>query len=256
VSSDETELYFTSARAGQQDIFVSTRPSREAVWSAPENVGSLVNDPTGDDFSLRLSGDGLVLYFASTRGGGFGKSDLYVATRASKRQLWDRASNLGPVLNTDAFEAFPTPTADGKTLYFNRSTTFDSQDSDIWVSSREVPGEQWTPPQRLPGRINSERAEFSPSVSSDGNTMYFASERSGSIELWVSSRRPGQVWGDPQRLGAGVNVPLAMTLAPFVTANQRSLYFMAARPDAGQGACTPTTCFNRIDLYVAPSTCR
>jgi Tol biopolymer transport system component len=256
VSSDETELYFTSARAGQQDIFVSTRPTREAAWSAPVNVGLLVNDPTGDDFSLRLSSDGVSLYFASTRGGGFGKADLYVATRASKRQPWGRASNLGPVLNTDAFEAFPTPTADGRSLYFNRSVAFDSQDSDIWVSSRAGPAEQWTAPQRLPGSINSERAEFSPSVSPDGNTLYFASQRSGSIEVWVSSRRPGQEWGDPMRLGAGVNVPLAMTLAPFVTANQRSLYFMAARPDAGQGACVPMTCFNRVDLYVAAATCR
>jgi Tol biopolymer transport system component len=255
VSSDETELYFTSARAGQQDIFVSTRPGRDAAWSVPVNVGSLVNDPAADDFSLRLSADGLSLYFASTRGGGFGKSDLYVATRASTAQPWSRASNLGPVLNTDAFEAFPTPAADGKTLYFNRSTTFDSQDSDIWVASRAGPGGQWTAPQPLPGGINSERAEFSPSVSSDGRTMFFASERGRSIELWVSSRRPGAVWSDPRRLGAEVNVPLSMTLAPFVTADERSLYFMAARPETGQGACTPMTCFNRLDLYVASATC-
>jgi Tol biopolymer transport system component len=255
VSSDETELYFTSARGGQQDIFVATRPSRKAVWGTPVNVGSLVNDPAADDFSLRLSSDGLSLYFASTRAGGFGKSDLYVATRASTHQPWGRASNLGPILNTDAFEAFPTPAADGKTLYFNRSMTFDSQDSDIWVTSRASPGGQWTTPQPLPGGINSERAEFSPSVSPDGHSMYFASARGGSIELWVSSRTPGPAWGEPRRLGAEVNIPLSMTLAPFVTADERSLYFMAARPETGQGACTPMTCFNRLDLYVASATC-
>jgi hypothetical protein len=35
------------------------------------------------------------------------------------------------------------------------------------------------------------------------------------------------------------------------------LYFMQARPDSASGAaCTPMTCFNRVDLYVAAVNCR
>lgn len=141
VSPDETEILFTSARhpsapRGQQDIFVSTRPETSAPWTAPVNLGSMINDSLGDDFSLRLSSDGLSLYYASNRSGGFGKGDMYVATRPSRQAPWNRAENLGPLLNTEAFEAFPTPSSDGLTLYFNRSTTFDSQDSDIWMSTR------------------------------------------------------------------------------------------------------------------------
>ncbi len=44
VSADETELFFTSGRNGQQDIFVSTRSSPTAAWGTPANVGALVND--------------------------------------------------------------------------------------------------------------------------------------------------------------------------------------------------------------------
>ena len=263
VSVDETELLFTSARhpsapRGQQDIFVSSRPDRNAPWSRPVNAGTMINDALGDDFSLRLSNDGKALYYASNRSGGFGKGDLYVARRATPQAPWGRAENLGPRLNTEAFEAFPTPSADGLTLFFNRSDAFDSQDSDIWVSARAHAEDEWNAPERLSGAINSERAEFSPSLSPDGNRLYFASERGGSVELWVATRKERtQEWSAPEKLGAEVNVPRSMTLAPFISNDQRSLYFMSARQDlAAVGACTPETCFDRLDLYVSSVRCR
>ena len=178
VSADETELFFTSGRNGQEDVLVSARSDRESPWGEPANLGDSVNDSIGDDFSLRLAVNGLSLYFASSRSGGFGAADLYVTTRDSLDREC-RATNLGPVLNTAAFEAFPTPSPDGNTLYFNRSTTFDSQDSDIWVTSRSDAHSPWTAPQRLGMPVNGPRAEFSPSISTDGLSLYFASERGG-----------------------------------------------------------------------------
>jgi Tol biopolymer transport system component len=258
VSVDETELLFTSERKGFVDLFVSTRSHREASWTAPSNLGPPVDDPSASDFSLRLSSDGNTLYFASTRSGGFGKADIYAATRASRQHPWGPAANLGPGLNTDAFEAFPTPTPDGTTLYFNRSTSFDSQDSDIWLTSRANPAGEWSEPQRAPAPINSTRAEFSPAFSADGLTMYFASDRDGTVAVWVSTRRnPSEQWSAPEKLGPEVNVAGSMTLAPFISSNQRALYFMQARPASASGAaCTPMTCFNRVDLYVAAVNCR
>jgi Tol biopolymer transport system component len=262
VSADETELLFTSARhptapRGQQDIFVSRRSDRNAAWSRPVNAGT-INDSIGDDFSLRLSNDGKSLYYASNRSGGLGKGDMYVATRAGPDAPWSRAENLGPPLNTDAFEAFPTPSADGLTLFFNRSTTFDSQDSDIWLSTRARADDRWSAPQRVSGAINSDRAEFSPALSADGERLYFASERGGSVELWVATRgHHTQEWSTPEKLGMEVNFPRSMTLAPFIAIDQRSLYFMAARQDVSVAEkCTPGTCFDRLDLYVSTVRCR
>jgi len=257
VSADETELFFTSQRKGGQDLFVATRRGKDAPWAEPVNLGAPIDDAMAGDFSLRLSNDGRALYFASNRKGGSGNADMYVATRASRTQPWGAATNLGPRLNTAAFEAFPTPSADGMTLYFNRSSTFSSQDSDIWVTSRAGPNDEWGMPQRLPAEINSERAEFSPWLSRDGNTLYFASERGGTTDIWVSTRADrDRPWGAPQRLGADVNVPGAMTLAPFISNDQRSLYFMSARPVTAGEVCTPMTCFDRVDLYVATLRCR
>jgi hypothetical protein len=240
------------------DLFVSRRPNRESAWTEPVNLGPPIDDPSAGDFSLRLSSDGNTLYFASTRSGGFGKADIYVASRASRQHPLGAATNVGPRINTDAFEAFPTPSPDGTMLYFNRSTLFDSQDSDIWVTSRAGPVGEWSEPQRVPAPINSDRAEFSTSFSTDGLTMYFASEREGALEIWVSRRRePSQEWGDPEKLGAEVNVPGSMTLAPFISSDQRSLYLMSALPEeATAKPCTPMTCFKRVDLYVATVNCR
>ena len=259
VSADETNLFFTSGRNGQEDLFVSMRPRTESPWGEPANLGDSVNDSIGDDFSLRLAMNGLALYFASNRAGGFGAGDLYVTTRDSPDRDWGRATNLGSVINTAAFEAFPTPSPDGNTLYFNRSTTFDSQDSDIWVTSRADAHSPWAAPQPL-GIVNGARAEFSPSISADGLSLYFASDRDGnlgSIDIWVSTRRSAaDAWGLPRNLGTNINAQGAMTLAPFITANNRALYFMAARPDTSSAnPCTPKTCFERLDLYVAVHAC-
>lgn len=255
VSADGTELLFTSDRAGQQDIFIATRRRTTDTWSQPVNAGPLVNDPAADDFSLRLSNDGLTLYFASVRRGGFGAADIYVTTRPSRQQPWGPALNAGAVVNTAAFEAFPTPNADETTLYFERSTTVGSDDSDIWMTTRAQREERWREPSRVDA-LNSNRGEFSPSISVDGRTMYFATARRGGVDVWTSTRpRDGDEWTTPQPLGAALNVPRSMTLAPFISADQRALYFMAAR-SADANACTPLTCIPRLDLYVAPVSCR
>jgi hypothetical protein len=48
-----------------------------------------------------------------------------------------------------------------------------------------------------------------------------------------------------------------MTLAPFITSDNGALYFMSARPDTSSASpCTPKTCFERLDLYVAAASCR
>jgi Tol biopolymer transport system component len=126
------------------------------------------------------------------------------------------------------------------------------------VSTRAAADDQWSAPQRVSGGINSERAEFSPTLSPDANRLYFASERSGSVEVWVATRGSRtQEWGSPEKLGTEVNVLRSMTLGPFISNDQRSLYFMSARQDlAAVGACTPGTCFDRLDLYVSTVSCR
>jgi Tol biopolymer transport system component len=195
------------------------------------------------------------LYFSSNRAGGFGSFDLWVTTRQSRNHPWELPHNLGSLINTSAFEGFPTPSADGKTLYFNRSSAGSSDD--IWVTTRASVHNEWEMPQPLPQGINSPGPDFSPSISIDGLNLYFASGRPGNIgliDIWVSTRSSlSDPWGPPLNLGPNVNSPFSLTLGPFITVNGRSLYFMSTRLGGlGQPGCQSLNCF---DLYVAKREC-
>jgi hypothetical protein len=86
IRRDGLEMILSSGRLGSvgptrnEDLWVSTRESSDDPWGAPVNLGPVVNSPFFDG-APALSHDGTTLYFFSERPGGFGKRDLYVATR-------------------------------------------------------------------------------------------------------------------------------------------------------------------------------
>ncbi len=83
ISGSGLELVLASDRPGTvggQDLWVATRKALHRPWSAPQNLGAAVNSTSLENFPA-LSADGASLYFTSSRSGGFGGTDLYVATR-------------------------------------------------------------------------------------------------------------------------------------------------------------------------------
>ncbi len=98
ISADGRYLYFISTRPGGfggTDIWVSKRT--EKGWSEPENLGPGVNSPY-DEQSPFIAPDGITLYFASNRPGGFGGYDIYRAVKT--KDGFTQAQNLGPEINT------------------------------------------------------------------------------------------------------------------------------------------------------------
>jgi hypothetical protein len=86
VRHDGREIFFFSTRPGgfgAADVWTATRASVDASWSTPVNLGPTVNTSSNDGL-LSLSADGRVLVVASTRPGGSGSFDLWMATRAAK----------------------------------------------------------------------------------------------------------------------------------------------------------------------------
>jgi Tol biopolymer transport system component len=183
ISSDGLELYFTSTRSGPWDIWVSTRASRDDPWEEPVNLGPTVNS-LSQDYAPSISGDGLSLYFSSDRSGGFGKLDLWVTTRATKDAPWEEPVNLGATVNSSLDEAMPDISADGRILFFGdfmgppqRAGGYGGQD--LWMTTRVSTSESWQEPVNLGPVVNSSAFDFSPNISADGSTFYFASERGG-----------------------------------------------------------------------------
>ncbi len=82
VSADELTLYFSAPNLGNLDIWRATRASAQDAFSNPTPVTEL---NTADlDAPSYLTPDGCTLYFYSSRGGGFGKLDIYRASKPAK----------------------------------------------------------------------------------------------------------------------------------------------------------------------------
>ena len=83
ISHDGLAMYLQSSRvgsAGPADLWVATRPTVSDPWSAPANLGPIVNSPFTDG-QPSLSNDRRSLNFFSGRPGGAGGNDLYLTTR-------------------------------------------------------------------------------------------------------------------------------------------------------------------------------
>jgi hypothetical protein len=80
---------------GSIDLWVTTRPSTAAPWTAPVNLGSVVNSVVQDGRPA-ISWKGTELYFQSPRPGGIGGFDIWVTTRT---RLDDDDRHGGPQRN-------------------------------------------------------------------------------------------------------------------------------------------------------------
>ena len=170
ISSDGLELYF-----GSWDDYilrVCTRTSKDAPWSSPAKIGPPVgsNEPamdvgSNDAWTPEISADGLSLYFASTRAGGYGSGDIFVTIRHSAKDSWGEPMNLGSNVNSAGNEWSPSISDDGLTLIFSRGL------QSIWATTRKSINDDWEPAVRL--AISGPGMFFSPAISPDGSTLYF-----------------------------------------------------------------------------------
>ncbi|MFC1763828.1 protein kinase [Planctomycetota bacterium] len=120
VSVDGTKLYFGSNRPGGEgafDVWVTTRQTINDDWGIPVNLGPGVNSPAIDVIPS-ISPDSLTLFITSERTSSYGYRDIWVTTRSTTKELWSEPVNLGPPLNTSAWDQNATISADGSMLYF------------------------------------------------------------------------------------------------------------------------------------------
>jgi len=126
LSADGLELYLNSMRSGGSgwhDLYVARRLTISDQWSAPVNLGSVVNGPTHDVYPS-ISADGLCLLFSDHgsgpyREGGFGAADIWMTRRPTTDEPWGLPENLGPIMNGPAGDRCPSISADGSMLYFH-----------------------------------------------------------------------------------------------------------------------------------------
>lgn len=196
-------LFFVSARVvsgacGGPDIYFTRL--RHGVWSEPENLGCQVNSAAGEAGpSLVLAGLKPALYFSSTRAGGFtaeaagavsGDSDIYMSPLT--RDGFG-AATLVPGLNTASNDSRPNVRRDGLEIVFDSDRDSATVNvADIFMATRCGLPKPWSAPVRLGPTINTTANESRASLSWDGKTMVFGSNRpgseAGSGDIYVTMR--------------------------------------------------------------------
>jgi Tol biopolymer transport system component len=113
--SNNGDLYFTSDRKGQFDIYRSRLVNGK--YPGAEDLGPKINAPTISSLEAFVAPDGSYLLIGSFgRQPGYGSSDLFISY--NEGGSWSEPKNLGPAINTLAREYSPRVTADGKWLIF------------------------------------------------------------------------------------------------------------------------------------------
>jgi formylglycine-generating enzyme required for sulfatase activity/serine/threonine protein kinase len=138
LSADGLTLVYPSGRqggAGNLDLWQATRPSLDAEFGAPTNLGRLVNSPALEADPC-LSADGTVLLFASTRESPNTNSDLWLCTRPDATSSFGPPVPLGPIINTGEIESGPDLSRDGQTLFFYSHRSGGHGQADLWSSRR------------------------------------------------------------------------------------------------------------------------
>lgn len=216
---EEAERYLKNAEFG---AVLKERP----VPFDPKNLGPSVNTDQYEYFPV-LTADEQTLVFTRNQRQSAGmdyQEDFYISF--SDGGDWTQAVNLGKPINTDDNEGAQTITADGKQLFFigcNRKTGLGS--CDIYRSLRN--GKNWGNPENLGSPVNSSKWESQPSISADGKTLYFVSNRPGGLggmDIWVTQLAPNGEWTIPRNLGEPINTPFSEE-TPFIHPDGKTLYF-------------------------------
>jgi outer membrane protein OmpA-like peptidoglycan-associated protein len=174
LGKDGKSLYFSRCNApgglGNCDLY-SAKLNKDSTWSDIKNLGSAVNS-SGWDSHPSLSHRGDTLFFASNRVGGFGLSDIYYSVKDTKGN-WQRAKNMGPVINTLNSEVSPFFHHKFNVLYFSSNgQPLNFGGFDIYKTNKA--GGNWTEPKNIGPLVNGAGDEYYFTIDSQSQDLYYA----------------------------------------------------------------------------------
>jgi hypothetical protein len=197
-----------------------------------ENLGKSINS-SGADYGPYVNAAENFMVFSSQRQGNTGGSydnpedigqypaDVYYSIM--KDGVWQKAKNIGYTINTEESEETVGLNAAGNKmiLFFDSKNDY----SDLYLSTLQ--GKQWQKPESFGPNVNTKSVESGGTLSSDGNTLIFSSDRKGGMggkDLYKSKRLPNGDWGTAENLGNTIN-SLYDEDGPFLSADDKTLYF-------------------------------
>ncbi|MFW5820004.1 MAG: hypothetical protein ACOCWA_01840 [Bacteroidota bacterium] len=181
-----------------------------------QNLGRKINTRFADENPV-ISGDESRLAFVS-------QLQFYDAVFYTEKLNgeWTAPRNIVPELGVDG-DVYPTSLSyNGTEMFIYRNDNFIGN----LYSSKLVNG-KWTNLKKLNDNINTRFWESHASVSKDGKTLYFSSNRKGGyggLDIYRSERQENGEWGPAINLGPKVNSKYNDD-TPFVTETGNKLFF-------------------------------
>lgn len=199
------------------------------VKASITNIGSPINTQWSE-YVPCISSDQSVMIF-TYRGeestgdlqAGIGYTeDVFISYKVNGQ--WLKPEGISENINGYGHDAAIALSPDGKSLFIYKHSPSDK--GDIFISYQD--GENWSTPQPLRGDVNTATAwEGSISVTADGKTVYFSSERNGGYggkDLYSAELQPNGKWEKVKNLGPGINTKYDDD-APFIHPDGTTLYY-------------------------------
>lgn len=154
--------------------------------------------------------------------------DMYVSRK--KDGEWQLGEPLRTI-NTSFNEGTCSISGDGKVMIFTACEGSGERiiigRCDLFISYKE--GNNWTTPTNMGEKVNSPYWDSQPTLSADGRTIYFASDRPGGvggIDIYRSKLDEKGRWTVAENVGSTINTPTT-DLAPFIHTNGKTMFFVS-----------------------------
>lgn len=195
----------------------------------PRPLASPINQFKQQYFPV-LSADQQELFFIKRD-----ESEEIYTAKLMKNGNWGIPAPIDSSLTTQYNEGTCSVSADGRTMVLTscmRKEGFGS--CDLYITYNF--GGKWTEPMNMGRPINSSAWDSQPSLSADGRTLYFVSNRKGGLglrDIWITYRKANNKWSSPKNLGPEINTE-EDDISPFIHVNNETLYFSTnSRPGFG-----------------------
>lgn len=223
-----------------RDASFAAEAIKNPVKYEPVRLNDAVNSTHLEYYpSLFLDQSGLIFTRRENAG-----EDFYFA----QLNEYGEYTNVKPLnsLNTPVDEGASCISPDGNMIIYafnDRKQSYGNYD--LFYSVRQ--GNTWSPPYNMGPMINTAGWESQPSISGDGQRLYFASRRTGNIggsDIYMSKKDSHGAWTKAVNLGEQINTRLDDE-SPFIHPDDESFYFRS-NGRAGMGGYD--LYFTRYDL--------
>jgi hypothetical protein len=150
-----------------------------------------INARSSNNYGATLTDDLLEVYFASSRAGGVGSTDIWYARRLSRADPFDPPELVREVSSV-LDDVSPAISADGLTLWVGSQREDGQGGMDIWRSTRPDRGAAWGPMENVEA-LNSGEDDLPRPIGQNGLVMPLVSTRdSGYAQTYLATREdPG-----------------------------------------------------------------